>query len=81
MEGMQIALFAVVKMDKQTYKMTHVAAHRNCSLVFRGANMEAFLIGRQICVTVCMFIVASIITVDSNHPVSLPTAIIAIVID
>jgi hypothetical protein len=68
MEGLQIALFAVAKMDAGAYERTHKAAFTNCRLVFRGANLEAFLIGRQIFVTVCMFLVANIISVDPKHP-------------
>ena len=39
-------------------------AKANCELTFRGNNLESFLIGRQICVTLCMFVVARIIAID-----------------
>jgi hypothetical protein len=63
MEGMQIALFAVVNMPEEKLK-NHAVAHKTCQLAFSGRNLQAFLIGRQICVTVCMFVVARITTLN-----------------
>jgi hypothetical protein len=63
MEGMQIALFAVVNMPEEELAQHPIAA-KNCQLTFSGQNLQAFLIGRQICVTVCMFVVARITSVD-----------------
>jgi hypothetical protein len=63
MEGMQIALFAVLKMPKEELR-NHKVANANCELTFSGRNLQAFLIGRQICVTICMFVVARITTLD-----------------
>uniref|UniRef100_A0A7S3KWK6 Silicon transporter n=1 Tax=Amphora coffeiformis TaxID=265554 RepID=A0A7S3KWK6_9STRA len=62
MEGMQIALFAVVNLPEEELRH-HVVARKNCELTFRGSNFQAFLIGRQICVTLCMFVVARITTI------------------
>ncbi|GAX19063.1 hypothetical protein FisN_8Hh289 [Fistulifera solaris] len=61
MEGMQIALFAVINMPKEEVKK-HSQAAKVCDLVFSGSHLQAFLIGRQICVTCCMFIVARVAT-------------------
>lgn len=61
MEGMQIALFAVVNLPRDEL-MQHPLAHKTCELTFRGHHLQAFLIGRQICVTVCTFVVARITT-------------------
>jgi hypothetical protein len=63
MEGMQIALFAVVNLPEDELAQ-HTIAHANCQLTFTGQNLQKFLIGRQICVTVCMFVVARITTLD-----------------
>ena len=63
MEGMQIALFAVVNMPKEKLESAKVAK-ANCELTFSGQNFQAFLIGRQICVTCCMFVVARITTLN-----------------
>jgi magnesium-transporting ATPase (P-type) len=63
MEGMQIALFAVVNL-KEEELAKHAIAHRACQLAFKGHNLQAFLIGRQICVTVCMFVVARITSLN-----------------
>jgi hypothetical protein len=59
MEGMQIALFAVVHLPEDELKH-HPFAYKVCELTFTGSNLQAFLIGRQICVTCCTFIVALI---------------------
>jgi Silicon transporter len=69
MEGMQIALFAVVNMPEAEIA-SHATAARNCHLISKGQNLQAFLIGRQICVTCCMFIVARItsVNVDLDDP-------------
>jgi hypothetical protein len=63
MEGMQIALFAVVNMPEEELQH-HKVAYANCQLTFSGKNLQAFLIGRQICVTICMFVVARITTLN-----------------
>jgi Silicon transporter len=63
MEGMQIALFAVVNMPEEEIA-GHPTAAQNCRLISTGQNLQAFLIGRQIFVTCCMFIVARITSVN-----------------
>jgi len=59
MEGMQIALFAVVNLPEEELASNPVAA-KTCQLTFTGSNLQSFLIGRQIFVATCMFIVARI---------------------
>jgi len=61
MEGMQIALFAVINMPDEEL-IDHTIAFTNCKLAFRDQNLQAFLIGRQVCVTICMFVIARIST-------------------
>jgi len=61
LEGMQIALFTVVNMSDEDLR-DHPVAHANCQLTFSGQNLQAFLIGRQILVATCMFVVARIAT-------------------
>lgn len=95
MEGMQIALFAVVNLPEEELKNHHVA-RANCDLTFTGSNFQAFLskstyiharpphhmpivnfareshglihllstVGRQVCVTFALFVLATIITID-----------------
>lgn len=62
-EGMQIALFTVVKLHERELADHHIAA-RNCKLAFNGTNIQAYVMGRQICVTVCMFVIARITSVN-----------------
>ena len=63
MEGMQIALFSAVNLAEEELQQ-HKVAHTNCQLAFDGQNLQAFLIGRQILATICMFVVARITTVQ-----------------
>ena len=60
LEGMQIALFAVVNLPKQQDDNDYPNAAKCCSLTFTGCNLQAFLIGRQLCVAMCMFVVAKL---------------------
>eukprot|EP00299_Pterocystis_sp_00344_P016125 c8079_g1_i1.p1 GENE.c8079_g1_i1~~c8079_g1_i1.p1 ORF type:complete len:475 (-),score=104.87 c8079_g1_i1:90-1514(-) len=64
MEGMQIALFAVLTIDRSTLQNNHPNAFRICQVVFREENLKAFLVGRQICVTTCVFLIAQLTTTD-----------------
>lgn len=63
LEAMQIALFAMVTMPESEL-MEHPVAQANCKYVFHGTNFQAFLIGRQICVTMSMFLLAQLTTTD-----------------
>jgi hypothetical protein len=63
LEGMQIALFAVVNLPEDDLKNYTLAA-KTCALVFRDSNLQAFLIGRQICATICTFIIARITSIN-----------------
>jgi len=64
LEGMQIALFAVVNIPSEELEKHSMAAYNNCQLTFRDENLQSFLIGRQICVTICTFVIARITTLD-----------------
>ena len=63
LEGMQIALFAVVNLPADEMAK-HPTAAKSCDLTFSGNNLQAFLVGRQMCVTLCMFVVARITSCD-----------------
>mmetsp|Transcript_12335 Transcript_12335/g.12742 ORF Transcript_12335/g.12742 Transcript_12335/m.12742 type:complete len:552 (+) Transcript_12335:71-1726(+) len=47
----------------------HGIALANLDLVFHGKNLKSFVVGRQICVTVCMFVVARISGINGNDKV------------
>jgi hypothetical protein len=64
MEGMQIALFAVVNIPSEQLERQSTGAYNHCRLAFREKNLQAFLIGRQICVTICTFVIARITTLS-----------------
>jgi Silicon transporter len=61
MDGLQIALMAVLRMPVDEIEKYPIAK-RNCSVVFRGQNLEAFLVGRQIFQTMIVFAIARIIS-------------------
>ena len=63
MEGMQIALFAVVNLSENELAERKMAKS-TCRLAFSGNNLQAFLIGRQIFVTLCTFVIARLTTLD-----------------
>merc|ERR1712203_1220883 len=62
---MQIAFFAVTKMDKAEVAQAK-CAKMTCDVLFKdgGRNLPGFMIGRQICVVGCMFIVARVCTLN-----------------
>jgi hypothetical protein len=66
LEGAQIAFFAVTKLRREE-RGTHPIATATCELLFGGddgRNLPAFMIGRQIMVTSCFFMVAKITTLN-----------------
>lgn len=62
LQGLQIAFFTVVNLPKESLNDAPTAKY-NCELAFSGRNLQTFLIGRQLGVTLCMFIVANMTTV------------------
>lgn len=65
LEGMQIAFFAVSKMpEEERGKSTW--AKKTCDVLFEngGRNLPGFMVGRQMCVTLCFFIIARVTTVE-----------------
>merc|ERR1711953_643468 len=65
LEGMQIAFFAVTKLPKEEQGDAR-CAKMTCDVLFAngGRNLPGFMIGRQICVVGCMFIVARVCTLN-----------------
>lgn len=64
LEGMQIAFFAVSKLSKEE-RAKSAWASRTCDLLFKGSgrNLPGFMVGRQMCVTMCFFIIARVTTI------------------
>jgi len=65
LEGMQIAFFAVAKIP-ESERGESVWAKKTCELLFRGEghNLPGFMIGRQLCVVSCFFIIARVTTLN-----------------
>jgi len=64
LEGMQIAFFAVARMTEEE-RCKSSWAKKTCDCLFEGdgRNLPGFMIGRQMCVTLCFFIIARVTTV------------------
>jgi hypothetical protein len=62
---MQIAFFAVAKIPKAE-RGDHKCAKMTCDVLFkgRGHNLPGFMIGRQLCVVSCFFIIARVTTLS-----------------
>ena len=65
MESLQIAFMAVVHISEDELKQ-HPRAYRNYVFIIGGKYLQAFLVGRQICQTIIMFVIARITTLNSN---------------
>jgi silicon transporter len=65
LEGMQIAFFAVAKVTKEE-RGSAKFAQMTCDLLFKGKgrNLPGFMIGRQLCVVFCMFVVARVTSLN-----------------
>jgi len=65
LEGMQIAFFAVAKLSKAEQGQNKFTK-MTCKLLFRGngKNLPGFMVGRQLCVVTCFFVVARVTTLD-----------------
>jgi silicon transporter len=65
LEGMQIAFFAVSNLPASE-RGSHPMAMRTCELLFRGEgrNLPGFMVGRQMTVTLCFFVIARVTTVN-----------------
>ena len=65
MDGLQIALMAALRMPVEAIE-NYPVAKRNCDVVFRGNNVEAFLVGRQMFQTLIQFSIARMISFDTS---------------
>jgi uncharacterized membrane protein YhaH (DUF805 family) len=65
LEGMQIAFFAVAKVTKEE-RGSAKFAKMICEVLFRGKgrNLPGFMIGRQLTVVFCMFVVARVTSLN-----------------
>jgi len=65
LEGMQIAFFAVAKLSASERGNTNFARW-TCDLLFKGEgnNLPGFMVGRQLCVVSCFFIIARVTTLN-----------------
>jgi len=65
LEGIQVAFFAVANMT-DAQRRQGAWAERSCEVLFaqnEGRNLPGFMVGRQMCVTLCFFIIARVTTI------------------
>merc|ERR1711915_115955 len=64
LEGMQVAFFAVAKLQ-ESERGTGTFALKTCDILYGGDgnNLPGFMVGRQLCVVSCMFFVARVTSV------------------
>jgi len=63
LEGMQIAFYAVAKITEEECNKSFWAS-KTCEHLFHGDNLPAFMVGRQLMVVSCFFIIARCTTMD-----------------
>jgi silicon transporter len=65
LEGMQIAFFTIAKYPASE-RGSHPFALRVCDCLFRGEgrNLPGFMVGRQMTVTLCFFVIARVTTLN-----------------
>jgi len=65
LEAMQIAFFAVARIPADE-RGNSFFAKKTCEILFRGKgeNLAGFMIGRQLCVVSCMFVVARVTSIE-----------------
>lgn len=64
-EGLQVALFAMQKMDPKEFEV-HAGAKANGEVAFSGTNLQGFLIGRQALTALSMFMLSLICSVQGD---------------
>jgi len=63
LEAIQIAFYAVARITEEE-RNKNIWAKKSCQLLFHGDNLPAFLVGRQLMVVSCFFIIARCTTMD-----------------
>merc|ERR1719497_192500 len=69
LEGIQVAFFAVANMT-DAQRRRGAWAEKSCDVLFAnngGRNLPGFMVGRQMCVTLCFFIIARVTTIRLNE--------------
>merc|ERR1712087_754792 len=81
LEGMQIAFFYVAKLTDEE-RGSNMWARWTCDTLYKkrnGLNLPGFMIGRQLCVVSCFFIVARVttqnVTEDQDNVLGLPDGV------
>merc|ERR1712038_350415 len=68
MEGLQIALVELKKLNPEYYQTSHPTAFKLGQLACSGDNIERFLMGRQVFVVCSVFFAAKLTTIHGRDP-------------
>ena len=66
MEGLQIALVELKRLNPEFYQNTHPTAYKLGQIASRGDNIEKFLMGRQVFVVCSVFFAAKLTTIHGR---------------
>ena len=66
MEGLQIALVELKRLNPDYYKTSHPTAYKLGQIACRGDNIEKFLMGRQVFVVCSVFFAAKLTTIHGR---------------
>merc|ERR1711874_584959 len=67
MEGLQIALVELKKLNPEYYKDSHPTAYKLGQMACKGDNIERFLMGRQVFVVCSVFFAAKLTTIHGTE--------------
>ena len=59
-EGLQVSALVLMKQPTSEFKEKSPLAYKTCQLLFKGRNMQAFLVGRQFLVAMMMVLLARV---------------------
>lgn len=59
-EGLQVSALVLMKQPTSEFKEQSPLAYKTCQLLFKGRNMQAFLVGRQFLVAMMMVLLARV---------------------
>ena len=66
MEGLQIALVELKRLNPEYYRYSHPTAYRLGQMACKGDNIEKFLMGRQVFVVCSVFFAAKLTTIHGR---------------
>lgn len=75
LEGLQVAILAVVDQDCEQYKLSHPRAYKLMTSVKEGKNVDRFLVGRQFFTIFVMTLIAQVTTFPNISQLGIPSVV------